>query len=211
MPAPPIPVPLVALLVGVAAGALPPPARRICRPGPVNPSLTSERLPNVLIIGDSISLRAMADLTKNLAGVATVEHGPFSGDGGALDSKYAMGTTSAMTGAGSGPPWVDPAKLPSGADRVGDGCLNGTFLVSSTQQPYGPHHAPLDPFDPTAQSSLLQSTVHTIMYSRAACGSHLQNFGVCTRLTFAFERAHYYAPTMLTAPLCHCSRYHSSP
>ena len=40
------------------------------------------------------------------AGIATVEHAPFSGDGGALDVKYAMDTNTLMVGAGSGPPWV---------------------------------------------------------------------------------------------------------
>lgn len=93
------------------------------------------RLKNVLIIGDSISLGAMGDLTMDLAGIASVEHAPFSSDGGALDSKYAMDTADAMVGANSGPPWVNPSSLPSGHGRYGDGCLNGTFLVSSTQQP----------------------------------------------------------------------------
>ena len=95
----------------------------------------NKMLKNVLIIGDSISLGAMGDLTMFLAGIATVEHGPYSSDGGALDTKYAMNTNYAMVGANSGPPWINPAKLPSGDNRYGDGCLNATFLVSSTQLP----------------------------------------------------------------------------
>ena len=106
------------------------PARRICRPGPPLPPSDS-KLHNVLIIGDSISLGAMGDLTKDLASVATVEHAPYSSDGGALDVKYAMDVDQVMTGAGSGPPWV-PGH--SAAVRYGDGCLNGTFLSSTTQQ-----------------------------------------------------------------------------
>ena len=107
------------------------PARRICRPGP-NLAPAGSKLHNVLIVGDSISLGAMSDVTKDLASVATVEHAPFSGDGGALDVKYAMDTDQLMVGAGSGPPWV-PGH--SAAVRYGDGCLNGTFLTSTTQQP----------------------------------------------------------------------------
>ena len=62
----------------------------------------------------------------------SASHAPYSSDGGALDSKYAMDTTVAMTGAGSGPAWF-PGTAPSAA-RTGDGCLNGTFLVTNEQQ-----------------------------------------------------------------------------
>lgn len=119
------------LAAATAAADAPQPARRVCRPGPLLPDPAS-KLHNVLIVGDSISLGAMHDAAKDLAGVATVEHAPFSGDGGALDIKYAMDTDQPMVGAGSGPPWV-PGH--SNTTRYGDGCLNGTFLTSSTQQP----------------------------------------------------------------------------
>ena len=42
-----------------------------------------------------------------------------------------MDVDQVMVGAGSGPPWV-PGH--SAAVRYGDGCLNGTFLTSTTQQ-----------------------------------------------------------------------------
>jgi hypothetical protein len=54
---------------------------------------------SVLIAGDSISLGAMGDLTKLLnAGGASAEHAPWSGDGGALDVKYAMDTNVVIYG-----------------------------------------------------------------------------------------------------------------
>ena len=115
-------------LVSIALSSVAYPARRICRPGPTLPS-TSDKY-NVLIIGDSISLGAMKDLTPLLhAGSAKVEHAPFSSDGGALDVKYAMDTDVVMKGAGTGPSWT-PAYNPD-AIRYGDGCLNGTFLVTA--------------------------------------------------------------------------------
>jgi hypothetical protein len=112
------------------------PARRICRPGPqlVTSEVTDKR---VLIIGDSISLGQMGPLTRLLCPdsasncTATVAHGPWSGDGGALDVKYAMDTNLEMTGAGAGPPWMPELNK---ATRFGDGCLNGTFLVTTTQE-----------------------------------------------------------------------------
>jgi hypothetical protein len=127
--------PLVALAAVVIFTAASPvyPARRICRPGPSVPSQKEKY--SVLIVGDSISLGAMGDLTPLLlAGGASVEHAPWSGDGGALDVKYAMDTEVVMTGAGTGPPWVPSVYHPD-AVRYGDGCLNGTFLVTATQQP----------------------------------------------------------------------------
>jgi lysophospholipase L1-like esterase len=111
------------------------PARRICRAGPLSPNSTSTKK-NVLIIGDSVSLGAFDPKRGNLPSyfqnIATLEHAPWSDDGGALDSKYAMDTTVRMKGAGIGPPWLPGADIPP---RYGDGCLNGTFLSSATQEP----------------------------------------------------------------------------
>ena len=56
-----------------------------------------------------------------------------SGDGGALDSKYAMDTNVEMVGAGAGPAWVGNGSLAK-YKRFGDGCVNGTFLKTATQQ-----------------------------------------------------------------------------
>jgi hypothetical protein len=128
-----MPLTIPALLVGSVATATVFPARRICRPGPAPSS--NEAKHNVLIIGDSLSLGAMGDVTPLLAaGGANAEHAPWSGDGGALDVKYAMDTSVVMTGAGTGPPWRPKAFHPD-AVRYGDGCLNGTFLVTNTQKP----------------------------------------------------------------------------
>jgi len=122
---------VLSAVANVAAAGATQPARRVCRPGPLLPPAGS-KLPNVLIIGDSLSLGAMSGVLKDLAGVATAEHAPFSGDGGALDVKYAMDTDQVQDGAHDGPPWNVP--LPASV-RYGDGCLNGTYLTSSTQQP----------------------------------------------------------------------------
>ena len=127
-----------AAVAGIAADPVYP-ARRICRPGPSAPA--AEKY-SVLVIGDSISLGQMGDLAPllldgipehHLPGGASVEHAPWSGDGGALDVKYAMDTDVVMTGAGTGPPWTK--NYNADAIRHGDGCLNGTFLVTATQQP----------------------------------------------------------------------------
>ena len=123
----------LAQLMLLASTQVPPiplthPARRICRPGPPSPT-TGQK--SVLIIGDSISLGSMHTITAFLAphGVE-VAHAPFSGDGGALDTKYAMDTDVVMKGAGGTHPWVKQ----NTTARYGDGCLNGTFLVSSSQK-----------------------------------------------------------------------------
>ena len=66
------------------------------------------------------------------APTVTVAHAPYSTDGGALDSKYAMNAVDVMAGAGVGPPWLAGDSTPI---RYGDGCLNGSWLVSATQAP----------------------------------------------------------------------------
>jgi hypothetical protein len=63
-------------------------SRCSCKPGaplPLSPSLK-----NVLIIGDSISLGYTPAVSAALADVALVQHAPFSGDGGAEESAYAL-------------------------------------------------------------------------------------------------------------------------
>jgi hypothetical protein len=120
-PSPPLPPP--PLLV---------PARRACRPGPASQS-------RVLIMGDSVSIGQMKPSANYIASymaahapTVTVAHAPYSGDGGALDSKYAMDAAVVMPGAGVGPPWLADDSTPI---RYGDGCLNGSWLESATQVP----------------------------------------------------------------------------
>ena len=122
----------IVLFLGAYTSATLTPARRICRTGPHNPTSTRSKKKNVLIIGDSVSIGSFNDTAAYLENVATLDHAPWSTDGGALDSKYAMDTDVQMIGAGIGPPWLPGADIPS---RYGDGCLNGTFLVSATQEP----------------------------------------------------------------------------
>jgi hypothetical protein len=84
-----------------------PAALRICRPPP--PYIARGRTPNMeqrqakkmcLVIGDSVSLGYTGDswngpgtggqLAENMTGTCDVLHAPFSGDGGACDSKYGL-------------------------------------------------------------------------------------------------------------------------
>jgi hypothetical protein len=53
-----------------------------CAPGP---SIISASLPNVLVIGDSISAGYIVPLQQNLSGVANVQHGPDNAGGGNAD------------------------------------------------------------------------------------------------------------------------------
>jgi hypothetical protein len=111
------------------------PARRACRPGPPAQA-------RVLIMGDSVSIGQMkpgadyiADYIAEHAAPSanvTAAHAPYCTDRGALDSKYARAAADIMAGAGVGPPWISGDSAPT---RYGDGCLNGTLLVSATQVP----------------------------------------------------------------------------
>jgi hypothetical protein len=59
-----------------------------CKPGaPLPPSPT---LKNVLIVGDSISIGYTPFVAAALADIAQVQHAPWSGDGGAEESAYAL-------------------------------------------------------------------------------------------------------------------------
>jgi hypothetical protein len=63
-------------------------SRCSCKPGaPLPPSTT---LKNVLIIGDSISIGYTPFVAASLADIALVQHAPFSSDGGAEESAYAL-------------------------------------------------------------------------------------------------------------------------
>jgi hypothetical protein len=90
-------------------------------------------------MGDSVSIGQMKPSANYIASymaahapTVTVAHAPYSGDGGALDSKYAMDAAVVMPGAGVGPPWLTDDSTPI---RYGDGCLNGSWLESATQVP----------------------------------------------------------------------------
>lgn len=61
----------------------------MCRPGAQYArSQLPQNLPSVGILGDSVSIGWTPDVASNLAHDASVQHIPFSGDGGALDTKY---------------------------------------------------------------------------------------------------------------------------
>jgi hypothetical protein len=90
-------------------------------------------------MGDSVSIGQMKPSANYIAAYMAahaptvgVAHAPYSTDGGALDTKYAMDAADVMAGAGVGPPWLAGDSTPI---RYGDGCLNGSWLVSATQAP----------------------------------------------------------------------------
>lgn len=66
-------------------------SRCSCKPGAAAPP--SPTLKNVLVIGDSISIGYTPFLQRELADVALVQHAPFSSDGGAEESAYALQCT----------------------------------------------------------------------------------------------------------------------
>ena len=70
-------------------------AMRICRPPP--PYNATGRVKKAcLVIGDSVSLGYTNDagsggqLAENMTGICDVLHAPFSGDGGACDTRYGL-------------------------------------------------------------------------------------------------------------------------
>ena len=76
-------------------------AARICRPSPPSPTTNSTSgVPTCLVIGDSVSLGytgsafgapgSGGNLAKNMTGTCDVLHAPFSGDGGACDTRYGL-------------------------------------------------------------------------------------------------------------------------
>jgi acyl-CoA thioesterase-1 len=64
-------------------------ALRICRPSPPVPD-AADSSPACLVIGDSVSLGYTTPLTGNLTGICDVLHAPYSGDGGACDTRYGL-------------------------------------------------------------------------------------------------------------------------
>ena len=76
-----------------------PRAQRICRPAPPRPA-TNSSAPACLVIGDSVSLGYTGAgwgtpdgggmLTLNMTGTCDVVHAPYSGDGGACDTRYGL-------------------------------------------------------------------------------------------------------------------------
>lgn len=63
-------------------------ASRVCKPGP--PLASNKRLPNCLIIGDSIALSYSYSVAAALQGRCIVQLAPFSSMGVALDSSYGL-------------------------------------------------------------------------------------------------------------------------
>ena len=62
---------------------------RLCRPGAqFSRSQLQSSNPSIGVLGDSVSIGWTPDVMANLASVASVQHIPFSQDGGALDTKY---------------------------------------------------------------------------------------------------------------------------
>eukprot|EP00041_Stephanoeca_diplocostata_P012514 m.209550 g.209550 ORF g.209550 m.209550 type:complete len:359 (-) comp18988_c0_seq1:1088-2164(-) len=62
-------------------------AKRICRPAP---PMANTSLPLCLVIGDSVSIGYSGPLAEILNSTCAVLHAPFSGDGGACDTRYGL-------------------------------------------------------------------------------------------------------------------------
>jgi hypothetical protein len=83
------------LHAGVALATTTTRSHRICRPAPPRVVAAADDddgglLPVCLVVGDSVSLGYTGDLTALLKGTCSVVHAPFSGDGGACDTNYAL-------------------------------------------------------------------------------------------------------------------------
>jgi len=70
-------------------------ASRLCRTGPPK-RVPSDGSPNVLVVGDSVSIGWTPHLAPMITG-AQVQHSPDSGDGGALDTAYSRGCNSTLS------------------------------------------------------------------------------------------------------------------
>ena len=72
-----------------AAGGGGHPGLSVCKPGAALPP--SKTLPNVLIIGDSVSIGYTPPVAQHMAGLALVQHSPLdSMDGGAEETAYGV-------------------------------------------------------------------------------------------------------------------------
>jgi hypothetical protein len=78
---------LIVVAVAMEAGLTIHASERICRPPPPR---TESNKKACLVIGDSVSIGYTPMVTNMTAGLCDVVHAPFSGDGGACDSSYAL-------------------------------------------------------------------------------------------------------------------------
>ena len=82
---------LVCYVLASSAAAVTTKSLRICRPPPPRPAVSNGGAGRVcLVVGDSVSLGYTGPLTKSMAAACDVVHAPFSGDGGACDTRYGL-------------------------------------------------------------------------------------------------------------------------
>ena len=62
--------------------------KSVCKPGPELPFNTS--MPNIVILGDSVSIGYTPVVAQIMAAEAMVQHSPWAGDGGAEETAYGL-------------------------------------------------------------------------------------------------------------------------
>ena len=140
---------------GVDFGA----SRCSCKPGPPLP--TSPTLKNVLVLGDSISIGLMPAIQAGLAGVALVQHGPWSSDGGAEESAYALQCSLSY--------WL---RSPSGQDAHWDVIYMNNGMHSTGLQG-APWYVPGQSGAPADYAAEIEALTAGLVAYAAAAGSRL--------------------------------------
>jgi len=64
------------------------PGKAVCKPGAEQELSTT--LPNIIMIGDSVSIGYTTDVARMMKGEALVQHSPYAGDGGAEEAAYGL-------------------------------------------------------------------------------------------------------------------------
>ena len=134
-------------------------SRCSCKPGPPLPP--SPTLKNVLIIGDSISLGYTPAIQTGLAGIALVQHGPWSGDGGAEEAAYALQCTLTY--------WL---RSPAGKAVRWDAIFINNGMHSTGLQG-APWYVPGQSGEPAAYAAELNALMGGLVAAAAAAGTKL--------------------------------------
>ena len=120
--------------------------RQVCKQGAPLPLSTA--LPNVLIVGDSVSIGYTPLLAQYMAPVAAVQHSPWGGDGGAEEAAYGLQCLDYLLRAPNGTPlrpevlmfnWGLHSRFPAGSTPVvpgqhGDPAVYAQNLEKITQK-----------------------------------------------------------------------------
>lgn len=120
--------------------------RQVCKQGAPAPLSSSQ--PNVLIVGDSVSIGYTPLIAQFMAPVAAVQHSPWGGDGGAEEAAYGLQCLDYLLRAPNGTPlrpdvlmfnWGLHSRFPAGSTPVvpgqhGDPSVYAANLEKITQK-----------------------------------------------------------------------------